>query len=108
MLRRGWAGSIHFLKRGRLSSVDEASSFIEKVQLHFQLADLLVELVLLGIGLLAYLLAAIAEDVGQTGQRLFLPASDLGRVDPDICAMWAAVLCALIASTATLAFRLGG
>jgi hypothetical protein len=42
-------GSIHC----RLSSVDEASSFFEKVQLHFQLADLFVELVLFGIGLLA-------------------------------------------------------
>ena len=91
-----------------MSLVDEASSFFEKVQLHFQLAYLLVELILLGVGLLAHLLTAVAEDVGQTGQRLFLPASDLGRVDPDICAMWAAVLCALIASTATLAFRLGG
>ena len=79
MLRRGWAGSIH----GRLSSVDEASSFLEKVQLHFQLADLLVELVLIGVGLLAHLLAAVAEDIGQTGQRLFLPASDLGRMDPE-------------------------
>jgi hypothetical protein len=53
-------GLIH----GRLSSVDEASSFFEKVQLHFQLADLLVELVLVGVGLLAHLLAAIAENVG--------------------------------------------
>jgi hypothetical protein len=58
-----------------LSSVDEASSFFEKVQLHFQLADLFVQLVFLGIGLLAELLAAVAEDVGQAGQRLFLPAS---------------------------------
>ena len=33
-------------------SVDEASSFFEKVQLHFELADLFVELVLLGVGLL--------------------------------------------------------
>jgi len=27
---------------------------------------------------------------------------------PNICAIWAAVLCALMASAATLAFRLGG
>src|SRR6202166_1162400 len=66
MLRRGWAGSIH----GRLSSVDEASSFFEKVQLHFQLADLFVEFVLVGVALLTHLLAAVAEDVGQPGQRL--------------------------------------
>jgi hypothetical protein len=43
-------GSIHC----RLSSVDEASSFFEKVQLHFQLADLFVKLVFLGVGLLAH------------------------------------------------------
>src|SRR5579863_10040615 len=79
MLRRGWAASIH----ARLSSVDEASSFFEKVQLHFQLADLFVEFVFLGIGLLADLLAAVAEDVGQASQRLFLPAPDLGRVDAE-------------------------
>ena len=72
-------GSIH----GRLSSVDEASSFFEKVQLHFQLADLLEEFVLLGVGLLTHLLAAVAEDVGQAGQGLFLPAPDLGWVDPE-------------------------
>jgi hypothetical protein len=48
----------------------EASSFFEKVQLHFQSADLFVEFVL-SICLLADLLA---------GQPLFLPASDLGLV----------------------------
>ena len=47
------------------------------------LADLLVEFVLLGVGLLAHLLAAVAEDVRQAGQRLFLPAADLGRVDAE-------------------------
>ncbi|HVI78078.1 MAG TPA: hypothetical protein VM715_07920 [Candidatus Acidoferrum sp.] len=46
-----------------MSSVEEASSFFEKVQLHFQLADLLVELVLLSVGLLAHLLSTVAEDV---------------------------------------------
>jgi hypothetical protein len=104
MLRRVWAGSIH----GRLFSVDEASSFFEKVQLHFQLTDLFVEFFLLGVGLLAYLLAAVAEDVGQAGQRLFLPPPTWVGWTPNICATWAAVLCALMASTATLAFRLGG
>jgi hypothetical protein len=34
---------------------------------HFHWADLLVEIVLFGVGLLAHLLAAVAEDVGQTG-----------------------------------------
>jgi hypothetical protein len=56
----------------------EASSFFEKVQLHLELADLLVELVFLGVGLLAHLLASVAEYVGQPRQRLFLPAADLG------------------------------
>src|SRR5437588_3743607 len=79
MVRRRCCGSIH----RRRSSIDEASSFFEKVQLHFQLADLLVELVLLGVGLLAHLLAAVAEDVWQAGQRLLLPASDLGRMDAE-------------------------
>src|ERR1700730_7612052 len=79
MLSRGCCGSIH----GRLSSIDEASSFFEKVQLHFQLADLLVELILFGVGLLAHLLAAVAEYVRQTGQRLLLPSPDLGRVDSE-------------------------
>jgi hypothetical protein len=43
-----------------------------------------------------------------SARRLFLPASDLDRVHSEICAIWGAVLCALMASTATLAFRLGG
>src|ERR1700678_202497 len=73
MVSRGCRGSIH----GRWSSVDEASSFFEKVQLHFQLADLFIKLVFLRVGLLAHLLAAVAEDVGQTRQRLFLPTADL-------------------------------
>src|SRR5258708_14385534 len=79
MLRHGYVGSIH----RRRSSIDEASSFFEKVQLHFQLADLLVEFVLLGVGLLAHLLAAVAEYIRQAGQRLSLPAADLGRVDAE-------------------------
>src|SRR5216684_6649946 len=79
MLRHGCCGSIHW----RWSSSDEAGSFFEKVQLHFQLADLFVELVFVGVGLLAHLFAAIAEDIGQTGQRLFLPAPDLGWVDAE-------------------------
>src|SRR5277367_4052545 len=104
MLRWRWRESIH----ERLSSTDEASSFFEKVQLHFQLADLFVELVFLGVGLLAELLAAVAEDVGQAGQRLLLQPPTWVGWTPNICAIWAAVLCALMASTATLAFRLGG
>src|SRR5215472_1412469 len=47
------------------------------------MANLLVEFVLLGVGLLAHLLSAVTEDVRQTGQRLFLPATKLGRVDAE-------------------------
>src|SRR5262249_47650719 len=83
--RHGCRGSIH----RRRSSIDEASSFFEKVQLHFQLADLFVELVLFGVGLLADLLSAVAEDVWQASQGLPLPTTDLGRVDArvllDLC-----------------------
>ena len=45
------------------------------------MADLLVEFVLLGVDLLADLLAAVAENVRQTNQRLSLPAADLGWMD---------------------------
>ena len=58
-------------------SIEEASSFFEKVQLHFQLANLFIEFVFLGVGLLADLFAAIAENIGQPRQGLFLSASDL-------------------------------
>ena len=68
------------MHRRRFSS-DKSSSFFEKVQLHFELADLLVELVLLGVGLPAHLLTAVAKNVRQAGQRLFLPAADLGWMD---------------------------
>ena len=90
----------------RLSSVGEVSSF-EKVQLHFQLTDLFVQFVLLGVGLLAYLLAAVAEISGNPASACFFHLP-LGSGGPRICAIWAAVLCALMASTATFAFRLGG
>src|SRR6266436_2027954 len=79
MLRHGCCASIHW----RWSSSEEAGSFFEKVQLHFQLPDLFVQFVLFGVGLLAHLLAAVAEDVGQSGERLFLPPADLGRVDAE-------------------------
>src|SRR3954453_12176621 len=78
MVRLGCAGSIH----GRLS-IEEASSFFEKVQLHFQLANLFIEFVLLAVGLLPNLLAAVAEDIGQTGQSLFLPTPDLRWMDTE-------------------------
>ena len=65
---------------GRLS-IEEASSFFEKVQLHFQLANLLIQFVLLGVGLLADLLAAIAENIGQTSRGFFLPTPNLRWMD---------------------------
>ena len=53
-------GSIH----SRRSSGEQASSFFEKVPLHFQLADLFVELVLLGFEVLKLPLLAFAENLG--------------------------------------------
>jgi hypothetical protein len=47
------------------------------------LANLFVELVLFGVGLLALVLPAIAEDLRQAGQTLLLPPGDLRRVDPE-------------------------
>ena len=46
-------------------------ALLEKVQLQFELADLLVQLVLRSVGLLANLLAAVAEDVRQVSQVCF-------------------------------------
>jgi len=62
--------------------VEEASSF-EKVQLHFQLADQLVDLVLFEVRRLAHPLTAVAEDFWQTGQRRFVPTPGLGRMDAE-------------------------
>jgi hypothetical protein len=61
------------------------------------LADLLVELVLLGFSMLAHLLATVAEDVRQAGQGLFLPSTNLRTVDAEHRAIWAVVLWALMA-----------
>src|SRR5579884_169602 len=69
-------GSMH-----RRRSSAEPSSFFEKVQLDFQLPDLLVQLSLLLVGLLAHLFAAVGEHVGQALDRLAFPKADLGRVD---------------------------
>ena len=58
-----------------------------------RLADLFVQFVLLGVGPLAHLLAAVAKDVGWTGQRLLLPAPSWvdvrqtsARSEPPSCA----------------------
>jgi hypothetical protein len=72
------------------------------------LSDLFVELVFLGVGLLAELFAAVAEDIGKPASACFFQPPTWVGWTPNICAIWAAVLCALMASTATLAFRLGG
>ena len=42
-----------------------------------------VELGLLGVSLLAHLVAADAEDIGQTGQPLLFPALDMGWMDAE-------------------------
>ena len=97
-------GSIHV----RWSSSEQASSFFEKVQLHFELADLLVELVLLGFDLLELAVVPVAEDLGQAGHDLFLPTADLGRVHAECLRDLGRGLVPLEGSMATLAFRLGG
>ena len=56
-------------------------AFFEKVQLQFQLANLLVEFVLLVAGLLPQAVVAVAEDLRQSGKRLLLPAANQSRVD---------------------------
>src|SRR5664279_482234 len=73
-----WLGSIHCLR----SSTEQASSFFEKVQLHFQLPDLLIQFGLFRVGLLAHLLPAIAKHVRQSRHRLALPKPDLRRMHP--------------------------
>ncbi len=47
------------------------------------MTDLLVQFILFGVELLAHLLTAIAENIGQSLQRLLLPATDLGRMNGD-------------------------
>src|ERR1051325_6767516 len=90
MVRCGCPDSIH----ERRSSIDESSFFFEKVQLHFQLANLLVEFILFSVGLLAYLVPAVAEDIGQTGQRQLLPATNLCRMDAEhLCDLGGRLAC---------------
>jgi len=72
-------GSIHT----RRSSGEESSSFFEKVQLHFELANLFVQFVLLGLDLLLLPFVALAEHLRQAGQSLFLPTADLRRMDTE-------------------------
>jgi hypothetical protein len=62
----------------RFSAAAGGQLFLEIVRLHFQPADLLVVLIFFGGGLRAHLLAAVAEDIRQTVQRLLLPASRFG------------------------------
>ena len=56
----GRAGEVEPIPQ-RLSSVDEVSSFSGESPTPLQPADLLVELIFFGVGLLAHLLAAVAE-----------------------------------------------
>ena len=52
------------------------SLFLEKVQLPFELTDLLVQLPLFCVGLLLQLFAPVTEHVGQSRQGLLLPKPD--------------------------------
>jgi hypothetical protein len=56
--------------------------FFQPVHLHLQLADLLVQPVLLGFPLRRFAVLATAEDFRQCFQRPLLPGVDLARVYP--------------------------
>jgi hypothetical protein len=82
--------------------------FPRESALHFQFADLFVELGFLAIGMLEYPPAAVANVSGKpTGAFFFEPPTWVGWT-PNICAIWAAALRAVMAFTANLALRLGG
>src|ERR1039457_6532382 len=75
MVKRACCGSIH----RRRSSSDKVSSFFLKSPTPPSVGRSVCRAVLFGLGLLAHLLATVAEDVGQTGQRQLLPSTDLRR-----------------------------
>src|ERR1039457_6807891 len=79
MVKRACCGSIH---RRRASS-DKVSSFFLKSPTPPSVGRSVCRAVLFGLGLLAHLLATVAEDVGQTGQRQLLPSTDLRRVNAE-------------------------
>ena len=77
MLSDGCLGSI----QRRFSSVGEASSFFEKVQLHFEPSDLLKELVFLDIGVLLRL--ARRENLRQMIGGMLLPEGHQIRINAE-------------------------
>src|ERR1022692_563436 len=79
MVKRACCGSIH----RRRSSSDKVSSFFLKSPTPPSVGRSVCRAVLFGLGLLAHLLATVAEDVGQTGQRQLLPSTDLRRVNAE-------------------------
>src|SRR6266446_9757780 len=77
MLNSGWPTSTS----ARCASTEAGHFFFEPVQLHFEPADLLVELGLDGLVVLGSGLATVAEQVLGAGQELLLPGVDQGGVD---------------------------
>src|SRR5262249_3046738 len=76
-LKAGWSASIRGLNR----SGERSDFFFQPLQFHFEPADLLEQLGLLGLGVVGGGLGAIAEDLLGAGEQLLLPAVDQGRVD---------------------------
>src|SRR2546423_2482125 len=77
MLNSGWPTSVS----ARWASTEAGSFFFDPVQLHFEPADLLIELGLHGLVILGSRLAAVAEQLLGAGQELLLPGVDQGGVD---------------------------
>ena len=72
-------GSIHV----RLSSVDEASSFLRKSNSTFSWPICLNNSSFSVSACWRICSRPLPRDIGQPGQRLLLPPSHLGRVDPE-------------------------
>ncbi len=82
MFSLGWQGSIHW----RLSSVEQASLFFEKVQLDFHVADLAVELLLLRVGFRPRRTGGLGDkNLRQQLQSLALPTGNQIGVDARAC-----------------------
>src|SRR5215213_222483 len=77
MLNLGWFGSI----RDRLWSDAAGRFFFQPLDLHLEAADLLVELGLDGLSVLAFVLPPVAEEGIDAVKELLLPLADLDGMD---------------------------
>src|SRR5437870_4293527 len=77
MLNSGWPTSTS----ARWASAEAGRFFFDPIQLHFEAADLLVELGLDGLVVLGSGLAAVLEQALGAGQEVLLPGVDQGGVD---------------------------